>query len=146
MRRKISLVSGSPYSTFGTVTLRSHTYRRPSHRRGRGMSAAVVFVVLLVVASIEAAWFLQPVWRGALTPTVVLAEATLPDAPVAIGETSVLFLRSANEALLKGRWVEASVAFDRAADLDAAPPTATIAAARTLLGTHRIDDAVYREI
>ena len=53
-------------------------------------------------------------------------------------------MRSANEALLKGRWVEASVAFDRAADLDAAPPAATIAAARTLLGTHRIDDAVYR--
>ena len=45
---------------------------------------------------------------------------------------------------MAGQWVDASVAFDRAADLDAAPPAATLAAARTLLGTHRLDDAVYR--
>jgi len=144
MRRRVFLVAGSPYSTFGTVTLRAHTYRRPTHRRRGGVSAPAVFAVLLVAALIEAAWFLQPIWRGALAPTIVLAEATPPEPPAAIGETSALQLRAAREALSAGRWVEANVAFDRAADLDAAPPAATLAAAGMLLDVHRIDEALDR--
>jgi tetratricopeptide (TPR) repeat protein len=144
MRRRVSLVEGSPYSAFGAVTLGSHTYRRPRHRRRAGLSAPLVFSVLLVLAFVEAAWFLQPVWRGALAPAVVLAEATPADESLAVGESSALLLRRANEALLAGRWAEAHAAFDRAADLDAAPPAATLGAARMLLGTHRLDDAVYR--
>jgi tetratricopeptide (TPR) repeat protein len=108
------------------------------------VSAAAVFAVLLVAAIVEAAWFFQPVWRGALAPTVILAEATPPEPPTAIGETSAIQLRGAHDALSAGRWVEASTSFDRAADLDAAPPAATVTAARTLLGIHRIDDALYR--
>ena len=143
MRRRVSVVAGSPYPPFGIVTLRSHTYRRPTYRR-RGVSGAAVFAVLLVLVIVEAAWLLQPVWRRVLAPAVVLAEAAPPDAPATIGETSAFQMRSAYEAVSAARWDEASAAFDRAADLDAAPPAATLAAARALLGTHRLDDTVSR--
>jgi len=103
-----------------------------------------VFAVLLVLVIVEAAWLLQPVWRGVLAPAVVLAGATPPDAPAAIGETSALQMHSAYEAVSAARWDEASAAFDRAAGLDSAPPAATLAAARALLGTHRIDEALSR--
>jgi tetratricopeptide (TPR) repeat protein len=104
-----------------------------------------VFALLLVLAGIEAAWFLQPVWRGAFAPAVVLTEATPPEELlVGGGEAALSPLWTAAEALAAGRWVEANAAFDRAADVDVAPPAATIAAVRMLLGTHRIDDAVYR--
>lgn len=143
MRRRIALVEGAPRAAFGSASLGYLSYQ-PRRRRHGGLNASVVFAVLLVVAVAEAAWFFLPVWRSALTHTVVLAEATPPEAPSASGETSAFHRRIAHEALVAGRWVEASTAFDRAADLDAVPPTATLAAARMLLGTHRLDEAVDR--
>jgi Flp pilus assembly protein TadD len=105
------------------------------------VSASTVFTALLLVACIEAAWFLQPVWRGSVAPTVVLADATPSPEPDGIGETSARLLRQADAALSQGRWAEAGAAFDRAAELDASPPTVAVAAARVLLGIHRLDEA-----
>src|SRR5436190_10005598 len=99
MRRRVALVEGSPHAAFGAISLGYHTYRRPRHRRRGGVGAATVFAVLLVLAGIEAAWFLQPVWRGTFAPAVVLAETTPPDGLPALGEATSIPLRTASEAL-----------------------------------------------
>jgi predicted Zn-dependent protease len=102
-----------------------------------------VFALLAVVVAIEAGWWLQPFWRGMFLTTVVLAEAE-PAGDLSAVESSPILLDRAVDALMLGRWPEASAALDRAVALDPSPPAAQIAAARTLLELHQLDEAVRR--
>jgi hypothetical protein len=115
---------------------------RPYRRRRRGIVGTAVFGILLLLTSIEAAWCLQPLWRSVLHPPVVLAESSPPREPATRLETSALFLQRADDALALGHWSDASTAFDRAAELDAVPPSAALASARKLLEIHRIDESL----
>jgi tetratricopeptide (TPR) repeat protein len=139
-RRRTSLLAPSIYPGFGAVTLGSRPFR-PSRRR-RGPSASTVFAVLLLVATVEAAWFFQPLWRPMLITTVVLSEATPRRDDRTATDGSSPLLRDANEALSQGRWADASAAFTLAAERDTAGPAATISAARSLLAMHRIDESL----
>jgi tetratricopeptide (TPR) repeat protein len=118
-----------------------HRPYRPYRGRRRGISGSAVFSVLLLVFTVEAAWVSQPLWRGMLTPTLVLAEAAPPDVALA-PETSASLLERADAALVSGRWPEAGLALDRAAELDTSQSAAQIAAARMLLRFHRLEEAV----
>ena len=119
-----------------------HRPYRPYRGRRRGISGSAVFLLLLLVFTVEAAWVSQPLWRGVLTPTLVLAEAAPHDDAATAAETSASLLERANVALVSGQWPEAGLALDRAAELDTARPAAQIAAARMLLRVHRLEEAV----
>src|SRR6185503_493295 len=115
-RRRTSIFAPSVYPSFGTLTLGSHPFRQS--RRRRGISASTVFGVLLLVVTVEAAWFFQPLWRNLLITTVVLSEATPRSGDRTVVDGSSVFLHDATEALALGQWADASAAFDRAAERD----------------------------
>src|SRR4051794_10204494 len=100
----------------------NRSYR--SYRRRRDLSGTTVFMLLIVVVSLEAGWWLQPFWRGLLVTTVVLAEVSPASDASSAANTTPMLLDRAEDALILGRWPEAGAAFDRAIEVDPAPPTA----------------------